>query len=129
MQKLLFGEPGDPDAFGSGTVPLDLIGDRVVMARGNVSDAYDTVRVKHVSGKWSTCRFRPYRAGREAFQGVTLQFIVFDEEPPPDVYFEGLTRISATRGRSLVLLRRWPDLPRSRAASPTRTVPIAPSCV
>jgi phage terminase large subunit-like protein len=103
MQTLLFGAAGDPEAFGSGTVPLDLIGDRITMARGNVSDAYDTVRVKHVSGGWSTVRFRPYRAGREAFQGVTLDLIVFDEEPPMDIYSEGITRITATRGRSVMV--------------------------
>jgi phage terminase large subunit-like protein len=98
MQKLLFGEAGVPDALGTGTVPLDLIGPRISMARSNIPDAYDTVRVKHVSGGWSSVRFRSYAAGREAFQGVSLDFIVFDEEPPLDIYAEGVTRISARRG-------------------------------
>ena len=102
MQSLLFGPPGDPEALGSGTVPLDLIADKPSLARG-VTDAYDTVRVRHVIGGNSTVRFRSYQAGREAFQGVTLDLIVFDEEPPPDVYSEGITRISATNGRALLV--------------------------
>jgi phage terminase large subunit-like protein len=61
------------------------------------------VRVKHLSGGNSTIRFRSYQAGREAFQGVTLDLIVFDEEPPADVYSEGITRISATNGRALLV--------------------------
>jgi phage terminase large subunit-like protein len=102
MQKLLFGELGDAEKFGSGTVPLDLIADKPSMARG-ITDAYDTARVKHVSGGTSVIKFRSYQAGREAFQGVTLDFIIFDEEPPPDVYSEGITRISATNGRALLV--------------------------
>jgi phage terminase large subunit-like protein len=102
MQKLLFGEPSDPGALGSGTVPFDLIGQKLSMARG-ITDAFDTVRVKHVSGGWSVIRFRSYQAGREAFQGVTLDLIVFDEEPPADVYSEGITRITATNGRALLV--------------------------
>src|SRR5262249_24015876 len=30
--------------------------------------------------------------------GETLDFIWFDEEPPPDVYLEGLTRTNVSRG-------------------------------
>lgn len=102
MQKLLFGEPGDPEALGSGTVAFDLIGQKLSMTRG-ITDAFDTVRVKHVSGGISTIRFRSYQAGRAAFQGVTLDWIVFDEEPPADVYSEGITRITATNGRALMV--------------------------
>jgi phage terminase large subunit-like protein len=102
MQTLLFGPAGDPESLGSGTVPLDLIADKPSLARG-ITDAYDTVRVKHVSGGTSTVRFRSYQAGREAFMGVTLDLIVFDEQPPPDVYSEGITRVSATNGRALMV--------------------------
>jgi phage terminase large subunit-like protein len=103
MQRLLFGEPGDPEAFGSGTVALDLIDEnKPSMARG-ITDAYDTVRVKHVSGGTSVVRFRSYQSGRVAFQGVTLDLIIFDEEPPLDVYSEGVTRITATDGRALMV--------------------------
>src|ERR1019366_2883584 len=103
LQKLLFGEAGDAEAFGSGSVPLDLIDQRISMARGNIPDAFDTVRVNHVSGGKSRIQFRSYKAGREAFQGVTLDLIVFDEEPPLDIYAEGITRTTATNGRCLMV--------------------------
>jgi phage terminase large subunit-like protein len=102
MQSLLFGPPGLDDDFGSGSVPLDLIEGRPSMARG-ITDAYDTVQVRHASGGISTIKFRSYQAGRKAFQGATLDLIVFDEEPPLDVYSEGVTRITATNGRALMI--------------------------
>src|SRR5262249_30358196 len=33
-----------------------------------------------------------YLSGREKFQGETLDWVWFDEEPPADIYTEGLTR-------------------------------------
>jgi phage terminase large subunit-like protein len=102
MQTLLFGPCGIDDDFGSGSVPLDAIVGKPSMARG-ITDAYDTCQVRHVSGGISTIKFRSYQAGRKAFQGATLDLIVFDEEPPLDVYDEGLTRITATGGRSLMI--------------------------
>ena len=42
--------------------------------------------------------FKSYDQGREKWQGETLDFVWFDEEPPQDVYIEGLTRTNATRG-------------------------------
>jgi len=100
MQTLLFGPCGIDDDFGSGSVPLDAIVGKPSMARG-ITDAYDTCQVRHVSGGISTIKFRSYQAGRKAFQGATLDLIVFDEEPPLDVYDEGLTRINCTGGRTL----------------------------
>ena len=35
---------------------------------------------------------KTYASGREKFQGETLDFVWFDEEPPADIYTEGLTR-------------------------------------
>jgi phage terminase large subunit-like protein len=41
---------------------------------------------------------KSYKAGREAFQGETLDFVSFDEEPPADIYTEGLTRTNIGGG-------------------------------
>jgi phage terminase large subunit-like protein len=54
--------------------------------------------VKHVSGGNSTLGFKSYDQGRERWQGETLDFVWFDEEPPADIYTEGLTRTNATGG-------------------------------
>jgi phage terminase large subunit-like protein len=97
QQKKLCGEPGVEDSFGTGMIPKDLFTDKPSLARG-ITDAYDTIQVKHVSGGISVARFKSYEQGRTKFQGETLDWIWFDEEPPLDIYSEGLTRTAATHG-------------------------------
>jgi phage terminase large subunit-like protein len=48
--------------------------------------------VHHVSGGISIIGLKTYASGREKFQGETLDYVWFDEEPPSDIYTEGLTR-------------------------------------
>ena len=84
-------------------IALDLIDNKKPSMAPGIRDSYDTARVKHVSGGTSIIRFRSYAAGRAAFQGVTLDLIIFDEEPPLDIYSEGITRITATNGRALMV--------------------------
>lgn len=62
----------------------------------------DTIRVRHVSGDISTIQLKSYEKGREKWQGETLDFVWFDEEPPADIYSEGLTRTNATDGMTLI---------------------------
>jgi len=57
-----------------------------------IPDLLDTIRVKHVSGGTSLIGLKSYATGREKFQGETLDWVWFDEEPPADIYTEGLTR-------------------------------------
>jgi phage terminase large subunit-like protein len=97
QQKKLCGEPGVEAAFGTGMIPKDLFTDKPSLARG-ITDAYDTIQVRHVSGGVSVARFKSYEQGRQKFQGETLDWLWFDEEPPMDIYSEGLTRTAATRG-------------------------------
>jgi phage terminase large subunit-like protein len=97
QQKKLCGEPGVDAAFGTGMIPKDLFVDKPSLARG-ITDAYDTIQVRHVSGGISVARFKSYEQGRQKFQGETLDWIWFDEEPPLEIYSEGLTRTAATKG-------------------------------
>jgi phage terminase large subunit-like protein len=97
QQKKLCGEPGVDAAFGTGMIPKDLFTDKPSLARG-ITDAYDTIQVRHVSGGVSVARFKSYEQGRQKFQGETLDWLWFDEEPPMDIYSEGLTRTAATHG-------------------------------
>src|SRR3954467_8782440 len=85
MQRILLGRPGQ---IGSGAIPKESIVD-LVTARG-VAGLYDVIRVAHVSGGSSIAITKSYKAGREAFQGETLDFVSFDEKPPADIYTEGL---------------------------------------
>ena len=97
QQKKLCGEPGVDAAFGTGMIPKDLFVDKPSLARG-ITDAYDTIQVRHVSGGVSVARFKSYEQGRQKFQGETLDWLWFDEEPPMEIYSEGLTRTAATKG-------------------------------
>jgi phage terminase large subunit-like protein len=78
-------------------VPKELFADKPSLARG-ITDAYDTIQVRHVSGGISVLRFKSYEQGRAKWQGETLDFVWFDEEPDMELYSEGLTRITATKG-------------------------------
>lgn len=97
QQRKLCGPPGVTDDFGTGMIPKRLFVDKPSLARG-VTDAFDTIQVKHKSGGTSILRFKSYEQGRAKFQGDTLDFAWCDEEPPMDVYAEILTRMTASDG-------------------------------
>jgi phage terminase large subunit-like protein len=90
-QRILLGLPG---AWGTGSIPADCIISVTRKAHG-VSDAVDSVKVRHVSGGVSTVWFKAYEQGREKWQGVTLHFVWYDEEPDEEIYSEGKTRTQA----------------------------------
>lgn len=96
-QRVLMGRVGQ---FGTGMIPKRSIVE-TSSARG-IADALDTVTVKHKSGRESTLAFKSYEKGREKWQGETLDLVWFDEEPPPDIYTEGLARTNATGGFSML---------------------------
>jgi phage terminase large subunit-like protein len=90
QEKLL----GAPTALGTGMIPADAIVDK--RRKPGVPDLFDTITVKHVSGGISTVQFKPYAAGREAFQGRKIDFIWLDEECDWNVYEECLLRTTST---------------------------------
>ena len=93
IQRVLVGRSG---AIGTGAIPKDAIAD-MVTARG-IADLLDTIKVHHVSGGISTIGLKSYLSGREKFQGETLDWLWYDEEPPADIYTEGLTRTNIGGG-------------------------------
>lgn len=99
-QRKLCGPPGDDAWFGTGMIPKSaLIGKS---SSHGAADAFDTIRVKHGSGGVSELTFKSYEQGRSKWQGATLDFVWFDEEPPLEIYVEGLARIAATKGMSFL---------------------------
>lgn len=50
----------------------------------------DNATVQHVSGGVSTVSFKSYAQGSDKWQGPTLEALWLDEEPPQDIYTEGL---------------------------------------
>lgn len=93
MQRVLLGNIG---RWGTGCIPKELILD-IKRARG-VPDAVETVLIKHTSGEPSQITFKAYSDGREAWQAEDLDWVWFDEEPPADIYVEGVTRTNNTCG-------------------------------
>jgi phage terminase large subunit-like protein len=76
--------------------PKDAIID-LVSARGT-PDLLDSIKVTHISGGVSVIGLKSYQRGRESFQGETLDYLWFDEEPPADIFTEGLTRTNVNQG-------------------------------
>lgn len=100
-QRALLGLPGEE---GTGSIPkveLGLSHGLYGMASGT-ANLYDFIRVRHYTrGRfdgWSLLRFKYYAQGRRKWQGPPVDFVWFDEEPPEDIYDEGLARTIATRG-------------------------------
>ncbi len=58
----------------------------------------DFIRVKNAFGGSSTIGFKSCDQGREKFQGASLDFVWFDEEPPQDIYTECRMRVFDRRG-------------------------------
>jgi phage terminase large subunit-like protein len=100
VQRYLIGEPKDEGQWGTGMIPGDCLLDWG--RRQGVADALDNAIVKHASGGTSTLGFKSYDQGRQKWQSETLDFVWFDEEPPMDIYMEGLTRTNATGGMTFI---------------------------
>lgn len=96
VQRLLVGPPDKEEEWGTGFIPADAIVGR--SRRMGVSNALDSITVRHVSGASSSLLFKAYEQGRGKWQANTVDGVWFDEEPPEDVYIEGITRTNATRG-------------------------------
>ena len=96
-QRYLVGEPKDRSQWGYAAIPQRLFVGKPKVRQG-IADAIDSVVVKHASGGNSTLGFKSYDQGREKWQAETLDGVWFDEEPPADIYYEGLTRTNATGG-------------------------------
>lgn len=74
----------------------------VVMASGKKDNAeygiIDYILIKNVLGGVSKICFKSCDQGREKFQGASLDFVWFDEEPPFDIYQECRMRILDKKG-------------------------------
>lgn len=96
VQRLLLGRPEAREEWGTGTIPGDCLLDTSM--RQGVADAVASIVVQHVSGGKSVVNLLSYDQGRSKWQADTVDLVWFDEEPPEDVYMEGITRTNATQG-------------------------------
>src|SRR5258708_1115773 len=133
VQKMLCGKPGIVAEQGSGMIPRAAVNwvKDVTSARG-ISNFYDTIHVKHISGGFSSLYFKTYEQGATKWQGASLDLIWFDEEPPEDVYAEGLARLGDRGGMAFMtftplegkskVVCRFTDIPDPFRATVTMTI-------
>jgi phage terminase large subunit-like protein len=74
----------------------------IIMHSGSKGSAnygiIDTIVVKNVFGGLSKIGFKSADQGREKFQGASLDYVWFDEEPPKDIYEECKMRVLDKKG-------------------------------
>lgn len=74
----------------------------IVMSSGKKASAefgvIDYILVKNTFGGTSRISFKSCDQGREKFQGASLDFVWFDEEPPKDIYEECRMRVLDRQG-------------------------------
>lgn len=92
LQSFLFGNPADPSAFGTGAIPKVNLDYNRVIKKAQVPNAYQSVPVKHVSGRWSTCVLKAYEQKAKAFMSEEVDVIHLDEEPKRDIMSQCLVR-------------------------------------
>jgi phage terminase large subunit-like protein len=125
IQRLLVGNPESEEDWGTGFIPLDAINGW--NRRQGTPNALDSISIKHKNGGLSTILFKSYDQGRTKWQANTVDIVWFDEEPKEEIYSEGITRTTATKG--MVLMTFTPLLGMSNVVrrflnekSPDRTV-------
>lgn len=96
VQRLLLGNPETPEHWGTGSIPKEYLVNTI--RHQGVPNAVSGIVVKHVSGGESVCTMASYDQGRTKWQADTLDWVWFDEEPPEDVYMEGITRTNVSQG-------------------------------
>jgi len=62
------------------------------------SGVIDFIKIKNVFGGYSVIGFKSCDQGREKFQGSSLDYVWFDEEPPRDIFEECRMRLIDRRG-------------------------------
>jgi phage terminase large subunit-like protein len=85
--------------------------------RQGVPDAVATISVQaRVSGESSVIQLASYDQGRTKWQADTVDGVWFDEEPPQDIFSEGITRTNVTLGPMLLTMTPLAGHVRSGAA-------------
>jgi phage terminase large subunit-like protein len=101
IQKKLLGPITD---IGTGLIPREFIVD--TSSKQGVSDAIETIFVKHKKGGVSEISLKSYDQGRTAFEGTEQDLIWLDEEPDMSIYTECLLRTMTNNG--LIMLTFTP---------------------
>lgn len=93
LQKELLGPLGEE---GTGMIPAHLLGKAT--GKQGVVGAVDRIRIKHISGGWSTITFKNYKQDLQAFMGAAVHVVHLDEECPIEIWNECNIRTATTEG-------------------------------
>lgn len=96
IQKELLGDPHNPEAFGTGMIPKELILGKVT--RPGIPNGVQTILVRHSSGGISEISLKSYEMGQEKFMGQSIDLVWLDEECPRDIFTQCITRTATTGG-------------------------------
>ena len=88
VQAELLGEPGDPEDWGKGALPHEVI--LTTVRSPGIPNAVSSVIIKHISGKNSKLFFKSYEQGKEQWMGSAVDCVWMDEEPPQPIYSQAL---------------------------------------
>ena len=110
-QRLLIGPPTQESAWGTGMIPKAAL-IRTHRAMG-IANALDSATVSWGGGGdvqqgVSVLGFKSYEKGREKWQGPTLDGVWLDEECPPDIYTEALTRTNRGQRSQFLIMTFTP---------------------
>ena len=93
FQSELFGCPATfPASFGTGSIPKKCLDIDGIIKKPQIPNAFSQVRVKHVSGGYSTITMKSYDSKKRAFMSKAVDIIALDEEPPVDIMSSCLVR-------------------------------------
>lgn len=94
MQQALLGSVGEES--GTGLIRKELLHDTKSMP--GVPGAIGQILTKHKNGGVSSVTVKTFEMGRNQFQAATLDLIIFDEEPPDEIYAECIARLRGVKG-------------------------------
>ncbi len=102
LQTELFGLAESEDMWGTGMVPLAMIGEKT-RRRGATGNTYDSVMVQHNDKNGnlnhsSKCENTLNLPVSILFYGSPVDWIWLDEQPPSNIYTQCITRTVATNG-------------------------------
>ena len=96
LQRELLGQPDDKTVRGTGAIPMKNIGEAT--RKPGVPNAHNSIVIRHKSGGNSRLGFKAYEMGKEKWMGESLDVIWLDEEPPPEIYTQAVTRTADKGG-------------------------------
>ena len=96
VQAELLGSPDDPEAFGSGAIPKNLI--IKTERKPGVPNAKSVALIQHITGENSSLHFKAYEMGVDKWQGRSVDVVWLDEEPSRELYSQAVTRTLDRRG-------------------------------